>query len=388
MVRRLKEIARLFFKLGCLAFGGPAAHIALMEEEVVSKRGWMTREHFLDLVGATNLIPGPNSTEMAIHCGFHRGGWPGLITAGLCFILPAALITGTLGFLYARYGALPEIEPFVYGIRPAVLAVIAAAIYKLGRKALKSIALGVLGLGVVIASRAGVNEIIAILAGGVFGMLWLTWRGRNRGQGLPASSLVFFRVGNTSALHFDMLAAAMPAAVPLSLSRLFLVFLKVGSVLFGSGYVLVAYLEDELIRNLGWLTQSQLLDAIAIGQFTPGPVLTTATFIGVQIGGLAGGILATLGIFTPAFIFVAIVNPLIPRLRRSRPASNFLDAVNMAAVGLMLAVTIKLGYAALVDWKTALIAGLSVLAVFGMKKINTAGIILASAVLGYILHFV
>ncbi|MCM4157321.1 chromate efflux transporter [Gramella sp. AN32] len=373
---KLKEVAGLFFKLGIIAFGGPAAHIAMMEEEVVTKRKWMSRQHFLDLVGATNLIPGPNSTEMTMHCGHERAGWKGLFVAGACFIFPAVVLTGILGWLYVEYGKVPAIEPFLYGIKPAVLAIILSAIYKLGKKALKNWQLGVIGVLVITASFLGVNEIMAILGAGAIGLLWF---------GVPkmlkkADSTFIFPLGIAGSLSL--------AVQGISNTKLFLVFLKIGAVLFGSGYVLVAYLDGELVEKLGWLTKQQLLDAIAIGQFTPGPVLSTATFIGFQVNGLGGALAATAGIFLPSFFFVLLLNPIVPKLRNSALAAGFLDAVNIAAVGVMIAVTIKLGEAVLTDWRAWLIAILSIVITFTFKKVNVVYIVLGGALLGYLLSLI
>lgn len=376
--QRLKEIVLLFARLGVTAFGGPAAHIAMMEDEVVAKRQWMTREHFLDLVGATNLIPGPNSTEMAIHCGYHYAGIPGLIASGTSFILPAALLTLVVAWAYAQFGALPAVEPFLTGIRPAVLAIILNAVFRLGKKALKRWELGVIGAGVVAAALLGTSEIIAILAGGIAGMFWLNIQRAQTEKRLGA----LVPLGLAGLPPLAHLAASTP---PITLPGIFLSFLKIGAVLFGSGYVLVAYLEDELVHRLGWLTQPQLLDAIAAGQFTPGPVLTTSTFVGYQLQGIPGAIAATVGIFLPSFVFVAILNPLIPKLRQSKWASAFLDAVNISAVGIMIAVVFRLGQSTLVDWRAWVIAALSAGLVFGLKKVNTVWIVLGSALAGYLL---
>ncbi len=381
----LGTLARLFFKLGVIGFGGPAAHIAMMEDEVVVRRGWLTREHFLDLVGATNLIPGPNSTEMTMHVGFERRGWAGLFTAGGCFILPAALMTGTLGWLYVAYGTLPEVEPFLAGIKPAVIAVILGALWRLGKASLKSWTLVPVGAAVAGALIMGVNEVIALLGGGVFGMLWLVgydaWKDRRVGAGWlvpllgpPAATLAAYSV-----------QAAAAGEVPLG--KLFLFFLKVGAILYGSGYVLVAFLEGDLVQGYGWLTEQQLLDAIAIGQFTPGPVLTTATFIGYVLAGLPGAVLATLGIFLPSFLFVAVLNPIIPKLRRSRYLAAFLDAVNVSAVALMGVVTVRLGLAVLDGWIPWLIFALAAGAVFRFK-LNAAYLVLGGAALGWLLGWV
>jgi chromate transporter len=374
---RLKEIALLFLKLGLIGFGGPAAHIAMMEEEVVNRRKWMSRQHFLDLVGATNLIPGPNSTEMTMHCGHERAGWKGLFTAGACFIFPAVVLTGLLAFLYVEYGTIPAVEPFLYGIKPAVLAIILSAIYKLGKKALKNWQLGVIGAMVIVSSLLGVNEITAILAAGIFGMFWSMFLRGSRSTG---------KTNRLPLLSWLLTGGGAALSTSVSNTKLFLVFLKVGAVLFGSGYVLVAYLDAELVEKLGWLTRPQLLDAIAIGQFTPGPVLSTATFIGYQINGVYGALVATLGIFLPSFFFVLLLNPIVPRLRKSPWAATFLDAVNIGAVGVMIGVTYRLGEEVLTDWKGWLIALLSVVIIFGWKKVSAVYIVVGGAVLGYGLH--
>ncbi len=368
---RLKEVARVFFKLGCIAFGGPAAHIAMMEEEVVHKRKWMERQHFLDLMGATNLIPGPNSTEMTMHCGHERAGMPGLFVAGVCFIFPAVVITGVFAWLYATYGQLPQVGPFVFGIKPAVLAIISSAILKLGKKALKSWELGLLGLLVLIASLVGVNEILALLGAGVFGA-------------------VFFYVKHkmsdnlTSLFPIVLLQATAPAIVSMSTLKVFWTFLKVGAVLYGSGYVLFAYLDAELVAH-GWLTRQQLIDAVAVGQFTPGPVLSTATFIGYQMTGISGAVAATLGIFLPSFLFVLLLNPLVPKMRQSKLLSYFLDCVNIAAVAVMVAVLFEMGRDTLTDWRGIVIAAISLALTFGRWKINAMWTVLGGAVLGYAL---
>lgn len=374
---KLKEVAGVFFKLGCFAFGGPAAHIAMMEEEVVAKRKWMDRQHFLDLMGATNLIPGPNSTEMTMHCGHERAGAAGLFVAGISFIFPAVVITGLLAYLYVTYGQLPDVAGFVYGIKPAVLAIIASAIFKLGKKALKSVELGVLGVLVLVACYFGVNEIVALLGAGILGMTYFQLK----------SKVSINQSDTKSVLPFMLLQA--PAAVKLGLTSwtVFWTFLKVGAVLYGSGYVLFAYLDAELVGN-GWLTRTELIDAIAVGQFTPGPVLSTATFIGFQLTGFWGAIAATTGIFLPSFLFVLFLNPLIPKMRQSKVLRYFLDAVNIAALAVMLYVLFEMGMETLVDWKALLIAGLAFLTVFGLKKTNPIWIILGGGIFGYLLMLI
>jgi chromate transporter len=376
----LLEVARVFVRLGIIGFGGPAAHIAMMQREVVEDRKWMTHQHFLDLVGATNLIPGPNSTEMAIHCGFHRAGWAGLIVAGLGFILPAVFITGIFAWIYAKYHTVPQLAAVLFGIKPAVIAIIAGAVYQLGRKGLKNWQLGVIGLAVVVMSLAGMNEIFAILIGGVVGMIWL--RLAISGSQLLSAIIPLLPLKST------FLYSVSTNATDATAMQIFTVFLKIGAVLFGSGYVLIAYLDGEVVNKLGWLTQQQLLDAVAIGQFTPGPLLSTATFIGFQILGVWGAVLATVGVFLPSFIFVAILNPLIPKLRNSEWASAFLDAASISALGLMAAVTIELGREILLDWKALLIAVSSVAVSMRFKKTSSVWIVVGGAVAGVLLKTV
>lgn len=367
------EIAYVFFKLGCIAFGGPAAHIAMMEEEIVTKRKWLTRQHFLDLMGATNLIPGPNSTEMTMHCGMVRGGWIGLFVAGICFIFPAALLTGLLGWVYKSYGSLPALAPILSGIKPAVLVIIFKAILKLGNKAIKTWQLFGLGIGVIFAVFLGLNEILVILLAGLIGVIW--------SQGNIFSAKV-----SPSFFPIFFLQSSMLATSQISNISIFWQFLKVGATLFGSGYVLVAYLEGLLVEDLGWITQFELIDAIAIGQFTPGPVLTTATFVGYQINGFSGAIMATLGIFLPSFLFVLLINPLVSKLRQSKILSSFLDAVNAASVAVMVAVTIKLGISVLNSWENGLILSLTLGLVLWKPKTNILWIVAGSAALGYLLN--
>lgn len=380
MLGRLGELAALFLKLGTIGFGGPAVHIGLMEAEVVRRRQWVSREYFLDLVGATNLIPGPNSTEMAIHLGFIRAGWAGLVVAGLCFILPAVLITAGLAWAYVEFGSLPQVAPFFYGIKPAVLAVILAAALRLGRTAVKSWRLGVVGVGVVVASLGGVNEVLALFVGGALGMLWL------RLPKLKAQQRVWVlaALAGSAALGAAPAAGAAGTAVTVSLWKLGAFFLKVGAVLYGSGYVLVAFLEGGLVHDYAWLTRRQLLDAVAIGQFTPGPVLSTATFVGYLVAGAPGAWVATAAIFLPSFCFVAALNPLVPRLRRSPWTAAFLDAVNVSSIALMAAVTFKLAQSTLTAWPAWLIAASAAALGVGWK-VDPSRLILGGAVAGWAL---
>ncbi len=401
---RLTGLARLFLKLGCFAFGGPAAHVAMMEDEVVARRRWLSRADFLDILGATNLIPGPNSTEMAMHVGWRRARTRGLVVAGICFIGPATLITGALAWAYVRYGARPEIGPFLFGIKPAVLAVILIAMWRLARVAARTAPLAGLGAAVALAALAGVNEILALLAGGLLGTLAARpWhRGSNAAVGPPpdlaapdddpdgadetadgSSDNEGGRPGVPAAILAPPVAAGWIAAgAPLWTLGLF--FLKVGAVLYGSGYVLVAFLEGDVVGRYGWLTRPELLDAIAIGQFTPGPVLSTATFVGYLAAGPAGAIVATVGIFLPSFVFVSLLGPLVPRLRESAWTAAFLDAVNASAVGLIAAVTLSLGMATLVDWRAWAI-GLAAAAAGLVGKVGSVWLVLAGAAAGWLL---
>jgi chromate transporter len=389
---RLREVATLFFKLGIIGFGGPVAHIAMIEDEVVKRRQWMTREHFLDLIGATNLIPGPNSTEMAIHVGYMYAGWLGLIVAGVCFILPAVLITGVFAWIYVNYGNLPQVAPLLYGIKPAVLAVILDALWRLGKKAVKSRKMLPIALGVVILLLLlKLNEVIALLIGGILGMIWLR---SSDGNQTPSNTANFLIANLTYCAAFKTTAVSAATTAHtianVSLWKLGLFFLKVGSVLFGGGFVLVAFLEGGLVQEYGWLTQQQLLDAIAIGQFTPGPILSTATFIGYIISGVPGAIVATVGIFLPSFFFTAILNPLVPRLRGSLWTSAFLDAVNVSAVALMVVVTLELAAATLIpkaasklDFLAVAIAMVSAVLVIRFR-INAAWLIFGGAFIGWV----
>lgn len=367
----LRELAWLFLRLGFTAFGGPAAHIGLMHDEVVKRRKWLTDEQFLDLVGATNLIPGPNSTEMAIHIGFLRTGWRGLILAGLCFTVPATFIVLALAWVYVRFGATPQATWLLYGIKPVVIAVILQALWTLGTKALKDRITATAAAVVVALYFAGVNEIALLFAGGVAVMLAANWR-RLRENTAGFAIIPITGIGVVSA-----------ASVPFSLPVLFLTFLKIGAILYGSGYVLLAFLRADLVERLGWLTEQQLLDAVAIGQVTPGPLFTAATFIGYVLGGTPAALLATLGIFLPSFVFVAISNPLIPRMRKSAWVGSLLDGVNAASLGLMAAVTWQLARASLID-PFAIAIGLVSLVLLVRFKVSSTWLILGGALLGFL----
>jgi chromate transporter len=371
----LFDVALLFLKLGTVAFGGPAAHLGMIEDEVVRRRGWLTREQFLDLVGATNLIPGPNSTELAIHIGARRAGTAGLVVAGVCFILPAVLIVSALAWGYVRYGTVPATQGLLAGVQPVVVAVILQALWRLGRTALKSPPLWALGAAAVVATFLGVNELVVLFGAGA---LWLGLRASRRG--LPSG-------GASASLPLWPAALGAPAAVvggaAFSTTTLFLVFLKVGAVLFGSGYVLLAFLRADLVDRLGWLSETQLLDAVAVGQVTPGPLFTTATFIGYVLSGPVGAVLATVGIFLPAFVFVAASAPLLPRLRASPAAAAFLDAVNVASLALMAVVTWQLGRHVLTSLPPVVLTVAAALLL--RARVNTAWLVLGGAVLGLVL---
>lgn len=369
----LYRIFLQFVKLGLIAFGGPAAHTALMEREVVQRQGWISSQLFLDFMGAVNLIPGPNSTQMTMLVGYKLRGFWGMLASGLGFILPAALITAALAWFYVSMGHLPQIENFLFGLKPAVIAVIAGAILQLGRKAIKGLWLALLALLVLAATLLGINEITAILGAGALGMAAFAIHNGFRGSG-QIKNIAPFLLLQTGAF-----------AAPLTTGKLFLVFLKIGAVLFGSGYVLVAYIDAELVQKMGWLTREQLLDAIAIGQFTPGPILSAATFVGYILQGWTGALVATLGIFLPSFLFIVLLYPIIPRLRKSPYTAAFLDSVNVAAVAVMLSVTITMTCDVAADWRAALILAAALAVVFAFKKISSVYIILGGAVLGYLL---
>ncbi|KIA86776.1 chromate efflux transporter [Flavobacterium sp. AED] len=370
---KIKELAKLFLKLGIIGFGGPAVHIAMMQEEVVGKKKWISEQHFLDLIGATNLIPGPNSTEMAIHIGHERAGWKGLIVAGFCFIFPAVLITGCFAWLYKKYGQLPEMQPFIYGIKPAIIAIILMAIFPLAKKSLKTLELGIIGLITIALAILNYNQICIMFGAGIVALLISSMRNNtmNTNNFIPIS---LFQLSKTTVVSTTNL-------------NLFLVFLKIGAILYGSGYVLFAFLDAELVSK-GLLSRTTLIDAIAVGQFTPGPVFSSVTFIGYQMNGLSGAIVATIGIFLPSFLFVALLNPLVKKMRDSKPFSVFLDAVNVASIAIIVAICFQMGSDVITDWRTILITVISILITFNYKKLNSVFIVSGGSMLGYILTFV
>jgi chromate transporter len=366
----LKEIAKLFLKLGVIGFGGPAAHIAMMRQEVVVKKKWLSEQHFLDLIGATSLIPGPNSTEMAIHIGREKGGWKGLLIAGICFIMPAVLITGVFAYFYKKYGQQPEVQVFLYGIKPAIIAIILAAIYPLAKKSIKTTQLGFIAIGALALSLLKYNEIYILFGAGFLALLYSKFKSGQTYSLIPLTVVQFAKTSLVTATNWN----------------LFLIFLKIGAILYGSGYVLFAFLDTELVST-GLMSRATLVDAIAIGQFTPGPVFSSVTFIGYQLNGLQGAIVATIAIFIPSFLFVALLNPLVKKMRNSPSISVFLDAVNVASVAIIVAICWEMGRDSILDWRTLLIAITSVAVTFGYPKVNSAFIVLYGALAGYLLSF-
>lgn len=381
-VELLKELAGVFLKLGTISFGGPAAHIAMMEEQFVRKRKWLSAEQFLDLLGATNLIPGPNSTEMAIHIGHLRAGWAGLIVSGFCFILPAATIVLFLAWLYVHFGKLVQATGLLYGVKPVIIAVVLQALLGLGRAAIKTRLLAFICVTSVILSFLGINELIVLFMAGLF-MAVFEWIKSSQSKQVTLISLISAIPSLLQTPLAITTASTVSTVSTFSLWRLFLFFIKVGSVLFGSGYVLLAFLRADLVEKLGWLTQTQLLDAIAIGQVTPGPVFTTATFIGYVLGGFWGALIATIGIFLPAFIFVGISSLLIPKLRKSLFARGFLDGVNVASLALMAVVTWQLSKSAIVDVTTIILAIISGIMLIYFR-INSMWLVAMGIIIGMI----
>jgi len=361
------ELALFFLRLGTTAFGGPAAHIAIMEDELVRRRRWLSREKFLDLLGVSNLIPGPSSSELAIHIGYLRAGWIGLLVAGTCFIFPAAIIVTVLAWFYVHFSKLPATSAILYGVKPVVIAIILQAVWGLGRTALKTKFLGLVGAFSVVLALLGLHPLLLLLVVGSVACL------RNLRTSLRSFSTFGFLAGPTAALG--------GTAASFSLVSLFLVFLKLGAVVFGSGYVLLAFLRADLVVHRGWLTDSQLVDAVAVGQVTPGPVFTTATFVGYLLGGVRGSVVATVGIFLPAFLLVAASGPLVPRIRRSKIAGAFLDGVNVGSLALMGEVTWQLGRTSLVDVTTVVLALASLGALFRLR-LNSAWLVPIGAFAG------
>ena len=390
---RLRILAILFLKLGAISFGGPAAAIALMEDEVVRKRQWLSRQQFLDMLGMTNLIPGPNSTEMAIIIGFARAGWPGLAVAGIGFIVPAALITAAVAWAYVRFGTLPLAESLLAGVKPAVIAVIAIAVWRLGKIAVPNPWLGALGILALAAFLLKLNPLLILVAGGVLGMAARQLRDPQPRTPSPtanfSAALLLWKKSLllptlASLLTGALAASSLPLTRRVPLARLGWFFLKVGALLYGGGYVLFAFVDHGLVRDYHWMTQRQVLDAIAIGQLTPGPVLSTATFIGYLLGGGAGALVATIAIFLPSFLYVAALGPILPRLRRSPWMAAFLDSVNVCALALMAGVTITLARDTLRAWPMWVIAVASLAALWRWKT-NPAWVVLGGELAGVVL---
>jgi chromate transporter len=365
----LWDIARLFLKLGTTAFGGPAAHIAMLEREVVARRGWLSEAEFLDHLGASNLIPGPTSTELVLHIGRRRRGWPGLLVAGACFILPAALMVGVMAWAYVRFGALPAVAGLLYGVKPVVIAVILQALWKLGNSAVKSAWLATVAMITLGLSLLGTSPLLVLAAGGLLAAAGSRSQLRDRASLLGLGTRY-------------VVSTAAAATISAGLWPIFLIFAKIGVMVFGSGYVLLVFLRAELVERHPWLTQQQLLDAVAVGQVTPGPVFTTATFLGYLLHGTTGAIAATVAIFLPAFMLVAVSAPLIPKIRASRMASAVLDGVNVASLALMAMVTWQLARSAIVDWVTAALAIASAILVFWLPRLNSAWLVAGGGVLG------
>lgn len=359
----LDQLASFFLRLGTTAFGGPAAHIAMMEDELVRRQRWLSRDKFLDLLGASNLIPGPSSSELAIHIGYLCGGWRGLLVAGTCFILPAGAMVAAIASLYVRYGKLPATAGILYGIKPVVIAVILQALWSLGRTAVKTKFLALVGVASLFLSLLGLHPLLLLLVAGVAACA---------SQMRPLQLSVLPSIGGLAITSFNLTA-------------LFLVFLKIGAIVFGSGYVLLVFLRGDLVTHRGWLTDAQLLDAVAVGQVTPGPVFTTATFIGYVLGGIRGAIVATVGVFLPAFILVAASGPLVPRIRKSKVASAFLDGVNVASLALMFVVSWQLARASLTDVATIVLTVASLFLLL-RYRLNSAWLVLIGAVVGFMMN--
>ena len=373
----LWDLAVVFAKLGAIAFGGPAAHVAQIELEVVQNRRWLSREKLLDMLSISNLIPGPNSTELAIHVGLEQAGWQGAIVAGACFIIPAMLLVWGLAITYVEYQTVPAVGWLLYGVKPVIMAIIAQALWKLGKSALKNIPTWCVGILVVILYFLKINEIALMLGAGVAVSLVRNLSKRNS----QSLSTFFFP------FSFLPLGAIAAETHPKTWTAVFLSFLKIGSVLYGGGYVLLAFVQQEFVDRTQWLTSQQLLDAVAIGQFTPGPLFTTATFIGYLVAGNLGAIAGTIGIFLPAFILVPAINPFVSKLRKSPWTAGFLDGVNAASIGLMAAVAWELGRGTLIDVWTIIVAIASLAILLKFPKINSAWLVIAGAAIGWLLKF-
>jgi chromate transporter len=379
----LGEIALVFLKLGTIAFGGPAAHLAMMEEEFVRRRRWITQTEFLDRLATANLIPGPSSTEVAIFVGQRKRGWRGLIVAGCCFIVPAALIVTAIAWAYVRFGSLPKVEGILAAIKPAVVAIVIQALGKMGRTGLRTVSLAAIAVLAAVLSLLGVGPVLVLAFAGAVAAADLLMKRMMKDRLLGVSILSFLKAVRLSGVAGLATAVVVTgAAFPVGLLRLFLSFLKIGSVVFGSGYVLLAFLQTEFVERLHWLTDKQLLDAVAVGQFTPGPLFTTATFIGYLVAGWKGALVATIGIFLPGFALVAVSGPVIPRLRRSPVASAALDGVVAGSLALMAVVAMQLAKASIVDWKTLAVFGVSLIALLRFG-VNSAWVVGSAAILGW-----
>jgi chromate transporter len=379
----LGEIALVFLKLGTIAFGGPAAHLAMMEEEFVRRRRWITQTEFLDRLATANLIPGPSSTEVAIFVGQRKRGWRGLIVAGCCFIVPAALIVTAIAWAYVRFGSLPKVEGILAAIKPAVVAIVIQALGKMGRTGLRTVSLAAIAVLAAVLSLLGVGPVLVLAFAGAVAAADLLMKRMMKDRLLGVSILSFLKAVRLSGVAGLATAVVVTgAAFPVELTRLFLSFLKIGSVVFGSGYVLLAFLQTEFVGRLHWLTDKQLLDAVAVGQFTPGPLFTTATFIGYLVAGWKGALVATIGIFLPGFALVAVSGPVIPRLRRSPVASAALDGVVAGSLALMAVVAMQLAKASIVDWKTLAVFGVSLIALLRFG-VNSAWVVGSAAILGW-----
>ena len=381
----LREIALVFLKLGTIAFGGPAAHLAMMEEEFVRRRRWITHAEFLDRLATANLIPGPSSTEVAIFVGQLKRGWRGLIVAGCCFIIPAALIVSAIAWAYVRFGSLPKAEGVLYAIKPAVVAIVIQALGKLGRTGVRTTLLAVIAALAAVLSLLGVSPVLVLVFAGLVSAAAFTMKNRLMRAGVGLQKIVGLQkaVGLPKVVAGATAVVAVGTAFPVGLARLFLSFLKIGSVVFGSGYVLLAFLQTEFVERLHWLTDKQLIDAVAVGQFTPGPLFTTATFIGYVVAGWMGAVVATVGIFLPGFVLVAVSGPMIPRLRRSAVAAAALNGVVAGSLALMAVVAMQLGKASIVDWKTLIVFGVSLIALLRFR-VNSAWVVAAAAVVGWV----